>query len=468
MDNMKKLVLLLTLFCPFIAYSQATAGYHRIAQSLARGTGVQAVVVPYATITVVNTATEAQAIIYSDPGLTLQINPAVLVSDSSGNYNYYFALNSCVTETVTYPGAGSIVTPNICSNTSSEGNAITALTGDVTASGPGSAVATVVEIPPHVTLTGTPSAGFVPTATAINTATWQGPASSIANCFLPMSNGTIFTASVIDQGCTLTNYLNIGGGYGLNLPLNSLGIDNFANTVQEAKGTGTATQGSGSSGVTYIGSGFNGGLVLNVTSSGTGYVSAIAITCTISGGTFTVAATCVAAGNTLNSSLVVEITNPGIYSSASGATISVSGGTGSGWTGTVSLAGGVAQGDIWQTNTNYNFNGQTATDLASSTYTIFYNSRQATSGIPAVEFESQPIQGIQSGWLFNLDGKNNAFLRQSEANLTGPQTISWPNSTGTPVVIVAIVAATNCGSLSGSTGCYQINDGTGTHYIPKW
>jgi hypothetical protein len=53
---------------------------------------------------------------------------------------------------------------------------ITALTGDVTASGIGSVAATAVKIPPGVTLTGTPSIGKVPTATGAAAATWQTPA----------------------------------------------------------------------------------------------------------------------------------------------------------------------------------------------------------------------------------------------------------------------------------------------------
>lgn len=50
------------------------------------------------------------------------------------------------------------------------------LTGDVTAGpGSGSQAATVVKIPPGVTLTGTPTSGQVPTATSGSAATWQTP-----------------------------------------------------------------------------------------------------------------------------------------------------------------------------------------------------------------------------------------------------------------------------------------------------
>ncbi len=55
---------------------------------------------------------------------------------------------------------------------------ITSLTGEVTASGSGAVAATVVKIPPGVTLTGTPSVGWVPTATSSSAATWQAVAGS--------------------------------------------------------------------------------------------------------------------------------------------------------------------------------------------------------------------------------------------------------------------------------------------------
>jgi hypothetical protein len=54
---------------------------------------------------------------------------------------------------------------------------ITAIIGDVTASGSGSVTATSVKIPPGVTLTGTPSLGMVPIATGPSDAQWQIPGS---------------------------------------------------------------------------------------------------------------------------------------------------------------------------------------------------------------------------------------------------------------------------------------------------
>jgi hypothetical protein len=86
-----------------------------------------------------------------------------------------------------------------CSVPTSSGSAITALTGDVAASGTGSVAATAVNLPGHIALTGTPSAGQVPTATSPTTATWQTPSGSSAsfeyvwrpNC--PNSGGTTGT-----------------------------------------------------------------------------------------------------------------------------------------------------------------------------------------------------------------------------------------------------------------------------------
>jgi len=87
---------------------------------------------------------------------------------------------------------------------------ITSLTGDVTASGVGSVAATAVKIPPGVTLTGTPSAGQIPTATGAAAATWQAPAQpkvkSVSATYAALAtDGTIFYSGVMDgtQGITL-------------------------------------------------------------------------------------------------------------------------------------------------------------------------------------------------------------------------------------------------------------------------
>ena len=106
---------LLALAIAAHGHGQATTGYHRIGQVLARGSsGSQAVVEPYANVAVTSTSTGLAATIYSDPLLTAPISPSVIVSDSSGNYDYYLPLGYCVTETISYPGAGNIVIPNVC------------------------------------------------------------------------------------------------------------------------------------------------------------------------------------------------------------------------------------------------------------------------------------------------------------------------------------------------------------------
>ena len=117
---MKKFLLsALLALCPLFGYSQATTGFHRVNQVIARGNyGVTAQVVPYAVVSVTDTVTGSAATIYSDPLLTAQIVPSVVTADASGNYDYYIPLQYCVDETVSSPGAGSFTTPNICVNAS--------------------------------------------------------------------------------------------------------------------------------------------------------------------------------------------------------------------------------------------------------------------------------------------------------------------------------------------------------------
>lgn len=108
------------LFFAFLAttsvlVAQATTGYHRVNQVLARSnSGTYAVVQPYSTISVTSTATGLAATIYSDPLLTAPISPSVITADQSGNYDYYIALGYCVTETIAYPGSGGVTIPNVC------------------------------------------------------------------------------------------------------------------------------------------------------------------------------------------------------------------------------------------------------------------------------------------------------------------------------------------------------------------
>src|SRR5690348_873014 len=104
---MKKTILPLLLLIPVFTWSQATTGYHRVSQALARAYGSAAVqVMPYATVTVDNTATGLAATIYSDPLLTAPIPTSTVTANGNGNYDYYIPLNYCVTETVSAPGQG--------------------------------------------------------------------------------------------------------------------------------------------------------------------------------------------------------------------------------------------------------------------------------------------------------------------------------------------------------------------------
>lgn len=117
---MKKTLFLVMILVPMLALGQATTAYHRLGQVFQRAPqgGVTAQVVPYASIYVTNTSTGTAATIYSDPGLSVGIAGSVVTADQNGNYGYYAALQSCLTERITYPGGGSIIYTNVCSNTS--------------------------------------------------------------------------------------------------------------------------------------------------------------------------------------------------------------------------------------------------------------------------------------------------------------------------------------------------------------
>jgi hypothetical protein len=117
---MKKFLSILLLL-PTLAFAQATTAYHRFDRVLARGTGVAVNVQPYSTVAVTNTATGLAGAIFVDPGLTVPYPNSVVTADANGNYNYYFALQTCMTEKVTYPNGGSQTIVNICSNTSPGG-----------------------------------------------------------------------------------------------------------------------------------------------------------------------------------------------------------------------------------------------------------------------------------------------------------------------------------------------------------
>lgn len=121
LDTSRKTLIVALLACAsLLANGQATTAYHRLNQVLARAPqgGVTAQIVPYATITVTNTATGAAGVIYSDPNLATRVPSSIVTADSNGNYGYYFALELCMTEKIAYPGGGTVTYTNVCSNTS--------------------------------------------------------------------------------------------------------------------------------------------------------------------------------------------------------------------------------------------------------------------------------------------------------------------------------------------------------------
>lgn len=108
------------LLSAFPLFGQATTGYHRVNQVIARSnSGTTALVVPFAKISVTDTATGVAAVIYFDPLLSSPIPSSLVTADLSGNYNYYMPLNTCNTESISAPGQSGIVIPNICGNPAS-------------------------------------------------------------------------------------------------------------------------------------------------------------------------------------------------------------------------------------------------------------------------------------------------------------------------------------------------------------
>ena len=145
-----------TLLLPLFALGQATSGFHRVSQILARAPqgGVTAQVVPYAKIYVTGTASGVAATIYSDPLLSAVITPPILTADKNGGYSYYIPNNYCVTENISAPGQGNITITNVCSNNGGTGAVNPGTTGQIAYyPGNGSAVSGTNALPNGTTAT---------------------------------------------------------------------------------------------------------------------------------------------------------------------------------------------------------------------------------------------------------------------------------------------------------------------------
>lgn len=285
-----------------------------------------------------------------------------------------------------------------------------------------------------------------------------------------INSGVACPTCMVDGGVTLSTIpLNTNvttHTYGPSHISESGGVATVNEPVNiSASGAATSSANAGSFAETFFSSGFNSGLVLNISNNGAGYSGSGS--CAITGGTFTVQATCLAAIS-VTSGLNVSLNNPGVYTSVAGAVITISGFSFSTpWAGTLSLSAG-AQQALWSISSNWSGG---AISSANSLFQIIAPGRPPTTGFSKVAMENLPLPNIGNGWIWNLDNPNQTgtvFANDSMIALTASRNYSEPDASGVRMVIVAIVAATNCGSLSGSTGCYQVNDGTGLHYIPKW
>lgn len=238
-------------------------------------------------------------------------------------------------------------------------------------------------------------------------------------------------------------------------------FDFAANDASMATGTANSSTNAPSFSRSFIGSGWNTGINLSSNCSAcTAYANTQVYTATISGETCIVNPTAVAIGTNVGS-LNVNLLNPGSGCTVPG-TITVTGSPGSGYVGTLTIAND-AQIEGWIIEAQYEGPAPDLVDL-----NIFTPAHRSSSNSYEICSVTQPLQNLASAHCWLADVPINGRFTESYANVTGMQKVTWANSSGVPFVIVGIVAATNCGSLSGSTGCYQVNDGTGTHFVPKF
>ena len=217
------LMFALLALCPLSGlWAQSTTGFHVVSQVLTRASsGVNAQIVPYATVSVTNTGTGGTATIYSDPLLSAQITPAVVTADSGGNYSFYVPLNYCITETITAPGFGTQTIPNVCQNSNSatgvtsinsQAGAFTFSGGGVSCSGTNCVFSSGSACSPNTLANGCTGGTSIPTALqSLNAANGLDTAQAILHPWddFDAPDGTLVSGRVAPSGQT---WACTGGG----------------------------------------------------------------------------------------------------------------------------------------------------------------------------------------------------------------------------------------------------------------
>lgn len=269
-------------------------------------------------------------------------------------------------------------------------------------------------------------------------------AAGLSTGFFPIASapGSLINSDV-DQDETTVGQITIGAGEGFT-----------ANQVMVIP-LGTATSGNNlaSNKVIYESSGFNQGLQLTNITFGSGYTPGQKYGCSQSGGTFTVQAQCVAVGS-ITGGLNVNYSISGIYTVVPGSPPTITGSPGSGWTATPVIAD-AAVTQQFQTFSQYV--GGTP-DLQQPIYTILAPSHAATSGVPAVQMEWQPVQGSQTAHIFNLDGCFGCMATESMSEMSGARTYNWPDASGTIAVFSGTPTNGDCANWNVTAGVATLGD----------
>lgn len=190
------------------------------------------------------------------------------------------------------------------------------------------------------------------------------------------------------------------------------GLDAKGRIELEALGTATSGNNMSSNKLLFDASGFNTGAVFVPGSAGTGYTSALIYTATLSGGTYTTAPTLYAVGNNTGG-LNFKVDPPGLGCTVPG-TINISGGPGSGFSGTLACANG-AQTETWQMQTSL---PGTTPGVSNSTFALMAPAGLSTQGIPRFCLESEPLQPILTMYCLNYDLTSGGSLTDSFSELS--------------------------------------------------